>query len=194
MLQSIFAEVTRLRVVSILARLNTSDDLQLGEWSIPKDRIIGLPSRTGAMNQDVWNVGTKANPHPLETFWEDRFLIYPNDPHSGPLRKKDSGLRTGDQEPTAGSSPPEQASDEPIFTLKGLTDVYTPFGGGPGMCPGRNFAKLEVVSTLAKFALEYDVDLQVPKGWEPAMNTAFFPIGTLPPKSMVPFRIRRRRQ
>ena len=62
------------------------------------------------------------------------------------------------------------------------------------MRPGRHFAKLEVVSTLAEFPLEYDIDLRVPKGWEPEMKTAFFPIGTLPPNSKVPFRIRRRQQ
>lgn len=192
LLQSIFAEVTRLRVVGMIVRVITGGDFQLGEWSIPQGSIVGLPSRTGAMNKDVWNAGTKEDPHPLEDFWEERFLIYPDNPNSGPLRKKEIAPCHSKQEPTACSSTPGKAPGEPTFSLKGLNGAYTPFGGGPGPCPGRHFARQEVTCTLAKLVLEYDMELQVSKGWEPKMDTSFFPLGTLPPKDKVPFRVRRR--
>lgn len=192
LLHSVFTEVTRLRVVGILPRVITEEDLQLGEWSIPKGSIIGLPSRSGAMNKDVWNVGTTEKPHPVEVFWEERFLIYPDDPHSGPLRKQERFFRSNEQQPVSCSSTMNETSTEPVFSLKGLKNVYTPFGNGPGMCPGRHFAKQKVTSTLAALASSYDIEIKASKGWEPRMDTSFFLTGTLSPKDKVRFRIRRR--
>ena len=192
LLQSIFAEVTRLRVAGIIPRSIAGRDFQLGDWSFPQGSIIGLPSRTGAMNKDVWNAGTEEDPHPLEDFWAERFLIYSDNSNSGPLRKQENASCSSKQKPTGSSSTPVKGPNEPIFSLKGLDGAYIPFGGGPGICPGRHFARQEVVCTLAKFVLEYDMELQVSKGWEPKMDTAFFPTGTLPPKEKVSFKVRRR--
>ena len=188
LLQSIFAEVTRLRVVGIIPRYTVGGDFQLGEWSIPEGSFLGLPSRAGAMNKDMWNAGSEEDPHPLHTFWADRFLIYPDDPSSGPLRQdkrqpEASLSRTG-----------EETTNEPRFSLKGLKDVYTAFGGGSALCPGRHFAKQEVLNTLARLVLLYDIELDIPPAWEPRMDPAFFPTGTLPPLDKVPFRIRKHRQ
>lgn len=186
LLQSIFAEITRLRVVGIIARCAVGSDFQLGEWTIPERSFLGLPSNAGAMNKNIWNAGTHHDPHPLDEFWAERFLIYPNDPNSGPLHQ--------DRRPATKSIPATEidTSNEPVFSLKGLKEVYTPFAGGSALCPGRHFAKQEVVSTLARLVLRYDIELQVPDDWEPKMDPAFFPTGTLPPLDKVPFRIRRR--
>lgn len=192
LLQSIFAEVTRLRVVGIIPRHITGGDYQLGGWSFPNGSILVLSSRTGAMNKDVWNAGTPEEPHPLEEFWEERFLIYPDKPNSGPLRKQNSVVSSKKQEPAAPPSAQDKAPSEATFSLKGLNGAYIPFGGGPGICPGRFFARQEVVCTLARIALQYEIELRVEKRWQPRMDTAFFPIGTLPPAEKVPFRIRRR--
>lgn len=54
-----------------MPRVVVEEDLQLGEWTFPKGSIIGLPSRSGAMNKSFWNAGKKDNPHPVEGFWED---------------------------------------------------------------------------------------------------------------------------
>ena len=80
LLQSIFAEVTRFRVVGIIPRYTVGSDFQLGEWSIPEGSFIGLPFRAGALNKDIWNAGSDNDPRPLDTFWADRFLIYAADP------------------------------------------------------------------------------------------------------------------
>jgi len=101
------------------------------------------------MNKNIWNAGSKDKPHPVEDFWEERFLIYPNDPRSGPLRKHEGLPLSTEQKPNKCSSTLERSSEEPMFSLKGLKSVYTPFGNGPGMCPGRHFAKQKVVCTLA---------------------------------------------
>lgn len=195
LLQSIFAEVMRLRIVGILSRVVAGGEFHLGEWSLPEGSILGIPSRTGAMNKKVWNAGTELDPHPLDKFWEDRFLIYPDKFDSGPLRKQGTAFDPSEHKKSRAHSPTEiEAPREPTFSLKGLGGAYLPFGGGSGICPGRHFAKQEVVCSLAKLALEYDIELQVPSNWEPRMNTAFFPIGALPPVDKVPFRIRRRLQ
>ena len=186
LLQSIFAETTRLRVVGIMARTVVGGDFQLGKWSIPQGSLVGLSSRAGALNKDVWNAGTESDPHPLEEFWEERFLKYPENPYSGPLRK---------HEATSSPKRPETSKEpqnDPIFSLQGLQGAYIPFGGGLGICPGRHFAKQEVTCTIARFVLNYDVAIQAPTEWRPKMDTSFFPGGSLPPKDRVPFRIRRR--
>ena len=192
LLQSIFAEVTRLRVVGVISRIITGGDFQLGEWAIPEGSILGISSRTGAMNKDVWNSGTEENPQPLDTFWAERFLVYSDKPDSGPLRKPVSASGGSKRESTACSSTEDKAQAEPKFSLKGLNGAYIPFGGGIGMCPGRHLARQEVLCTLAKLVLSYDIQLQVPKGWEPKMSTSHFPTGALPPANKVPFKIRRR--
>jgi len=186
LLQSIFAEVTRLRVVGIIPRYTVGGDFQLGEWSIPEGSFLRLPSRAGAMNKEIWNAGTSEDPHPLDKFWADRFLIYPYDPQSGPLCKDRSPPRI------SSTTMEGESSEEPRFSLKGLKDVYTPFGDESSLCPGRHFARQEVLSTLARLVLQYDIELDVPGAWEPRMDPAFFPTGTLPPLDKVPFRIRRR--
>ena len=186
LLQSIFAETTRLRVVGIIARTVVGGDFQLGKWSIPQGSLVGLSSRAGALNKDVWNAGTESDPHPLEEFWEERFLIYPENPYSGPLRK---------HEATSSPKWPEtskEPQDAPIFSLQGLQGAYIPFGGGLGICPGRHFAKQEVTCTIARFVLNYDVAIQASTEWRPRMDRSFFPGGSLPPKDRVPFSIRRR--
>ena len=139
------------------------------------------------MNKDVWNAGTEEDAHPLDEFWEERFLVYPDKPNSGPLRHKGGVFCSVKHEPAA-----EKPPIEPTLSTKGLNGAYIPFGGGPGICPGRQFARQEVICTLAKLALTYDMELQISKGWEPKMDTAYFPLGSLPPKNKVPFRIRRR--
>lgn len=193
LLQSLFAETTRLRVAGIIARVPTGGDYQLGEWSIREGSILALSSCTGAMNKNVWNAGTAEEPHPLEDFWDERFLIYPDKPNSGPLRKsKGAAGIENQQSATPSSSTQGKPSHEPTFSLRGLNGAYIPFGGGAGICPGRHFARQEVLATLSILALRFDIQLHVRKGWTPKMDAAFFPIGVLPPADKVPFRIRRR--
>ena len=69
----------------------------------------------------------------------------------------------------------EETTNEPRFSLKGLKDVYTAFGGGSALCPGRHFAEQEVLNTFARLALLYDIELEIPPAWEPRMDPDFFP-------------------
>ncbi len=59
------------------------------------------------------------------------------------------------------------------------------------MCPGRTFAKHEMLGSFAILSSKFDVEL-LTSGQEIKPHMSFFSIGTLPPKGKIPFRIRRR--
>ncbi|KAK0917458.1 hypothetical protein LTR02_000323 [Friedmanniomyces endolithicus] len=44
------------------------------------------------------------------------------------------------------------------YSVAGLGGKYFPFGGGHYMCPGRTFAKQEVLGTVAVLLLNFDID------------------------------------
>ncbi len=143
------------------------------------------------MNPNVWNAGTPEKPHPLHTFWADRFLIYPNDPTSGPLRKEladEQGNRYCDH------ALAEKSSEEgPRFSMEGVAGGWIPYGGGQRMCPGRHFAKQEIIGTLAMLLTHYDIELRMPKNSVPECDMGYFPFGGLPPTIKIPFRMRQRK-
>ncbi|MCJ1466440.1 hypothetical protein MMC07_005059, partial [Pseudocyphellaria aurata] len=164
-----------------MPRSPTGGDFQLGEWSIPEGSIIGISAGAAAMNKDIWNAGTAEEPHPLEEFWDERFLIYPDKPNSGPLRKQKGAFGADNQPLATHSSTEEKPSHEPTFSLSGLDGAYIPFGGGASMCPGRHFAKQEVFTTLSVLARRFDIEIHMPQGTTPKMDYSIFPVSSLPP-------------
>lgn len=113
------------------------------------------------MNPSVWNAGTSGDPHPLDAFWADRFLIYPNDPMSGPLRKDPNSIE--ESFPHAPSMEKKPAETGPRFSMEGVAGGWIPYGGGQRMCPGRHFAKQEIIGTLATLLTQFEIRLKEPK-------------------------------
>lgn len=77
--------------------------------------------------------------------------------------------------------------------MEGLSGAWLPFGGGSRQCPGRNFAKQEIILSFALIATMFDIELlegTKKDSMQPDMK--YYGLGTLPPKGKVPFRIRRR--
>lgn len=193
LLQSVYAEVLRLRLSLFSLRSAQGADFQLGDYTLRQDQTIMISSYTSHMDPTVWNTGTNDDPHPIDEFWAERFLVYPDDPSSGPLKKavpapqehasltsvKDNG-NTGEQ--PAG----------PRFSTKGLSGIFIPYGGGSRLCPGRHFAKQEILLGLAYFLTAYDFQLNVPSGWKAEQDLTVVGTGTLPPKDKIPFSVRRR--
>ena len=159
--------------------------------------MIFLCSRSVHLNASLWNTGPANAPHhhhhhPIDEFWADRFLTYPHqdDPVAGggSVNHRSPFSEKGEEANPCGSS-------TPVFSLKGLENCWVPFGGGPTLCPGRKFAKNEMLASFAILSTKFDVELLVTSGRkkkkiEPDMS--FLSIGTVPPKGDVPFRIRRR--
>lgn len=61
------------------------------------------------------------------------------------------------------------------------------------MCPGRHFAKQEIIGTLATLLTHFEIKLKEPKdGIEPECDMNYFPFGGLPPTKQLPFCLKRR--
>ncbi|KAF5861183.1 hypothetical protein ETB97_000496 [Aspergillus alliaceus] len=43
--------------------------------------------------------------------------------------------------------------------MAGKTSSFFPFGGGPSICPGRVFAKQEILMTIAALVTRFEIDM-----------------------------------
>jgi cytochrome P450 len=155
-------------------------DIDFCGWAINKNERLSIASSNEAMDERIWNVGSDSDPHPLEEFWADRFLVYPNDPNSGPLKARQ-----------APKSPETvEGRGEPRFSPEGLENSWIPFSGVPRLCPGRHFAKQEMISAAAIMLAAFEIELRTNQ--KPEIDKSYFGFGTVPPKGKIPCRIRRR--
>ncbi|KAK4211200.1 cytochrome P450 [Rhypophila decipiens] len=101
LLSSIFMETLRLRAASPVGRTPIDDTFYLSspspplniKWKLDKDVHIISSSWLGGHDASFWNEGpilaaSDKPAHPVDTFWAERFLEYPDDPFSGPVKKK----------------------------------------------------------------------------------------------------------
>lgn len=189
--QSIYAEVLRLRVAVLISRV-AKEDLNFDGWRIRKGERVSVSSTTEGLDPLVWNAGTESNPHPLATFWADRFLVYPDDENSGPLRKQ-SGDPSASAKSATAVDKDSEGSAQPKFSMTGLTNSWIPYSGGPRHCPGRHFAKQEMIVMAAIMTAAFEIELKTEPGWVPESDPGYFGFGTMPPKGAIPCRMRRRK-
>ena len=190
LLQSMFAETLRLRTIQFIVRGSDHDDIRINQWSIPKGELVAVDTHSAHTNAEIWSTGGPGNPHPIKSFWSDRFLIYPNDPHSGPLRSRAQGANEAKNTDQADLMQGEAKEGKPRFSIGGLSGAWVPFGGGRRQCPGRTFAKQEIILAASMFLTHFDVELVNETLPEPDMR--YYGLGGLPPKKAIPCRIRRR--
>ena len=192
LLQSIYAELLRLRVEVPTIFSSARGEIRVNEWRIPKDSLVVVPAGLAHHDPDFWN--TRDGENPLHEFWADRFLLYPDDPSSGPkkpvCRVTDAGnscrneKREDEIYPAAGSPTPK-------FVTHGLADSYMPYGVGERTCPGWRFARREIVAFTALVVKNFDIEIL--GGKEIFEQTeVFYGIGTQRMKSNIGFRIRTR--
>ncbi len=186
-LQSIYSEELRMRAGVAIQRVPVVDDFKIGPWKFPRGQMIVASSWHEHRDKKVWNEGpSNGVSHPVEEFWAERFLVYPNDPNSGPRRpdaKTKAKIRI--TEKTALSE------DKPIFTIDPVQGSYVPYGGGLKMCPGRFYAKQEIFISTAIFLTFFDIEMTNKDLPQP--NLAYFPFGVVPPLGKFPAKIRRRK-
>lgn len=176
-----FAET--LRLYSGIALMRSSDqDFVLDRWRVKKNRIVFIPSRVLHHNPDLWNTGTAQDPHPVEHFWADRFLDFPDS------SAVDRTTSTSEDEDT--DTQAVALAQQPRFASERLAKCWVPFGGGATMCPGRTFAKNEMLASLAMLCSGFEVELlESDQGMQPDMR--YYAMSILPPLNKIPFRIRR---
>ena len=205
LLQSMYAETLRLRIGALIVREPARDNYSFRGWSFKNNEILSISSRTEGMNQEVWSTGGDGNPHPLDIFWSDRFIVDPKDPSSGPL-KQSKETNKNSKKPNKISLQSNQAvkhsndsnnvdsvEKKPYFSMDGLSASWIPYSGGPALCPGRHFAKQEIILSTAIFLTAYDIELIEEKGKKrPDVDMRSFGLGALHPNKKIPFRIRRR--
>ena len=191
-MQSTFAETLRLYTSLFALRNVGKKPFKLSDWTIGSNKLIAVDSRVAHMDENVWNTNgisiedDEHAPRPLTSFWPERFLEYPNDPASGPLRFNANKPKTAAVNALAQQDSPVN----PRFTMDGLNGAWLPFGGGIRQCPGKNFAKQEVIMSLAVLTEMFELELVNEDVVKPDMK--YYGLGTFPPTGKTPFRIRRR--
>ncbi|KAF3015966.1 hypothetical protein E8E14_012770 [Neopestalotiopsis sp. 37M] len=179
LLQSAYAETLRLRVANGMFRQSESEPFDLDGYRIPKGEPMIIFTRHPSLNEESWaSAGRPSTDTPLDQFQADRFLV-PNDT----AEENSNGEKMSQSELGGGAYK---------FSMEGLAGLWLPYGGGQRMCPGRHFAKAEIINTLALLLSQYDFELVDTETIRPKPDVRWFPTGGLPPDRKVPFRMRRR--
>jgi len=199
LLVSIYCETLRLYVKSYFLTSNQHADLPVGQWRIPKERVVFVNSGISHMDGEFWN--TQGGVHPIDSFWGERFVTDPSDSSSGPLKPEIAAEMRSEKK-----QPIPTHEGEPYISMEGLEGSWIPYGGrlsrslplikqiantkigGHAICPGRFLAKSTILLACALMVETFD--LEIPGNIE--MSYAKFGLGTLRPKHPIAFRIRRR--
>jgi cytochrome P450 len=175
--QSMHAEILRLYIAILTLRNGEVGAVHFAGYNISKEDLAIIYSRTGAMNDRAWaDAGRPPTETPLDRFDAERFLV---EPQGEVVANADGGE--------------ESTFKGRQFSMDGLAGVFLPFGGGDRMCPGRHYAKTEMLMTFAHIFTKFDFELldnDTVAKVQP--NMGFAPFGSLPPTCQVPFRIRRK--
>ncbi|KAI8953278.1 cytochrome P450 [Xylaria longipes] len=163
-LQSVYAEVLRMRVSIMLNRSPADGDYRLGPYRLEHGAYVFISTNVAHEHEAGWAARTDNGRRPLSEFWAERFLV-PDD------KKGAKG-------------------DKKKFSTDGLDGAWVPYGGGALMCPGRHLAKKEMMGGVAVFAAYFDLELL--GDTLPKVNNGFYGLGAQPPAEPTPVRIRRR--
>ncbi|XXH02569.1 hypothetical protein Hte_008946 [Hypoxylon texense] len=173
-LQAVYAETLRLRMHFYIIRMPDRVDMNIRDWIIPRRKVIVTPTTVAHMDSTVWSTGSQ-NEHPVDQFWIGRFLKYP------------SGCSHGNTQPG------DSTTSSPTFSTKELEGSWIPYGGGPRICPGRHFAKRQILLTTALMVSLFDCEiLKQGRNVQEDFTLNGFGNGVSHPAGKVPARIRRR--
>ncbi|KAI9644636.1 hypothetical protein NHQ30_006660 [Ciborinia camelliae] len=185
LLQSIYAEVLRLHVEIQHVLYSHHSPVHVNQWIFPRKTPILVPCGPAHHNPKAWN--TRNGEFPLDTFWADRFLIYPEDSVSGPMVTTSSSSTTSDSFPSS----LQDRLQKPIYRESAMRNSFIAYGVGDRTCPGRFFAKREIIAVFATIVQQYNIELlTTEKNFKHSMT--YYGFGSQLPKNKIPFRIRRR--
>ncbi|KAH7142831.1 cytochrome P450 [Dactylonectria estremocensis] len=194
LLNSIYCETLRVRVAAPVGRASLIPNLKFGKWQMKQGVGMLSTSWMGGHDESFWNAGRVfadgSAEHPVDSFWAERFLQYRDDPTSGPIRKQD-GKATTVQNPKKRTV--EDDRNARVVT-EGMQGHWYPYGGGTKMCPGRFFAKQELMAGVSVVLRAFEIELlDHSTASKVRPNMDYFPFGTIPPKGKVAVRIKRRK-
>ncbi|KAH8755292.1 cytochrome P450 [Diaporthe sp. PMI_573] len=160
LLNSIYYETLRLRVAGAVGRRCPKSDFNLvGGRQVGRDDLVVFTNWDGGLDESFWNTGPLLSgmrpAYPVDTFWAERFLRYPDEPKGGPLRR--SGV-------PALPNGPRTAEDDRKAQLvtSGIQGHWFPFGGGSSRCPGETLAKNMMLCSVAMVMRNIDIQLLDP--------------------------------
>ncbi|KAK1525903.1 uncharacterized protein CCOS01_08321 [Colletotrichum costaricense] len=131
LMQSIYTECMRLHVSIALSR-EVVETTTLHGFRLEKGSIIQAPTHFVHLDEQIWS----QEGHSASEFWAERHLKH--------VKKVEEGT--------------DRLTTEKQFVLAGKTNDFIPFGGGPSMCPGRFFAKQEILLTIAILVTKFDME------------------------------------
>ncbi|KAH6657631.1 cytochrome P450 [Truncatella angustata] len=193
LLTSVYLESLRYSFGIMLIRVPTLDNFWLGGYAYGKKDTLVYSTWAAHHDAKFWNTGRISADghaeHSVDSWWGERFLEYPDDPASGPIRKPDPEVYRQAKMTTRDAKDDQHAT----VVTAGLAGHFYPYGGGSTICPGRHFAKQELMAAVALLLRTFEFQLVDPAAaakLQPDVGSAF---GTMMPDRAVSARIRRRR-
>ncbi|KAI0126344.1 cytochrome P450 [Xylariales sp. AK1849] len=191
---AMYHESLRYAVGVMNVRSPNNDGFRMGKWLFNKKDVFVTSAWAAHRDETFWNTGRilpsgKAE-HPVDTWWAERFLEYSGDPASGPVRKPDPGVYRN----AAPVNRTYEDDKRATVVTSGTSGHSFPYGGGLKICPGRFFAKNEMIAGAGMLLRMYDIELVDPVAANAVgLDMKYFPFGALPPDRKVAVNIRRRR-
>ncbi|RYP60258.1 hypothetical protein DL769_008192 [Monosporascus sp. CRB-8-3] len=130
LLQSIYIEIMRLHVSFNVTR-EVLRNIDIDGFLVEKGSLLQASSQIAHFDEAVW----ATDEHPAREFFAARHIKYV------------------DSEDESGN-----ASKKPRFFMKGRPNSFFPYGGGYVMCPGRHFAKQEIIMAIAVVVTKFDIE------------------------------------
>ncbi|GKT94837.1 cytochrome P450 family protein [Colletotrichum tofieldiae] len=131
LMQSIYIECMRLHV-SIAITREVAETTKLQGYRLEKGSMIQAPTNLMHLDEQIWG----QEGHPASEFWAERHIKH--------VKKvdEDTGFVTTERQFVMGAKPSE----------------FFPYGGGVSTCPGRFFAKQEILLTVAMLVTRFDIE------------------------------------
>jgi cytochrome P450 len=134
LLQSIYSEALRVHV-SIAITREVIEDVILDEYILKKGYLVQAPGMIAHLDQPTWGV----EGHPASEFWAERHITYVDEVDSSGNSRRVKKFSLANK--AGGGS-------------------LVAFGGGVSICPGRHFAKQEIMSVVAMLVVNLDMELK----------------------------------
>lgn len=129
LLQSVYAEILRMRVSAFLSRSPAQDNTSynLGNFALQDDGQALLLLPMAHYNPELWK--EERQKVSLEKFWSDRFLNV------------------------------DSNGEEKFSTKALQENAWFPYGGGSFVCPGKALAKQQMLAATVLFSAYFDMEM-----------------------------------